>query len=58
MTNDPASGVFGKFDPARMKQIVDSFWPIFAQEGTVTGPPPDPSTLYTNDFIDNAIKMG
>jgi hypothetical protein len=58
VTNDPASGVFGKFDPARMKQITDSFWPIFAQEGTVTGPPPDPATLYTNDFIDNSIKMG
>jgi hypothetical protein len=58
VTNDPASGVFGKFDPARMKQIVDSFWPIFAKEGTVTGSAPDPATLYTNDFIDNAIKMG
>ena len=58
VTNDPASGVFGKFDPARMTQIVDSFWPIFAAEGTVTGTPPDPATLYTNDFIDDTIKMG
>jgi hypothetical protein len=58
VTDDPASGVFGKFDPARMKQIVDTFFPIFAQEGSVTGAAPDPSTLYTNDFIDNSIKMG
>ena len=58
VTNDPASGVFGKFDPARMKQIVDTFWPIFAKDGTVSGAAPDPSTLYTNDFIDNSIKMG
>jgi hypothetical protein len=58
VANDPASGVFGKFDPARMKQIVDTFFPIFAKEGTVTGAAPDPSTLYTNDFIDNSIKMG
>ena len=57
VTNDPASGVFGKFDPARMAQVVSTFWPIFAQEGTVTGPAPDPTTLYTNDFIDDTIKM-
>jgi hypothetical protein len=57
VANDPASGVFGKFDPARMKEVVDTFWPIFAQEGTVTGAAPDPATLYTNDFIDNTVKM-
>src|SRR3954453_20328946 len=57
VTDDPASGVFGKFDPARMKQIVDTFYPIFAQEGSVTGPPPAPPTLYTNDVIDKSIKM-
>jgi hypothetical protein len=58
VTNDPASGVFGKFDPARMQQIVSTFWPIFESQGTVSGPAPDPSTIYTNDFIDDSIKMG
>lgn len=54
--NDPASGVFGQFDPARMKQIVDTFGPILQQQGAITASP-DPSTLYTNDFIDPKIKM-
>jgi hypothetical protein len=56
--NDPASGVFGQFDPARVQKVVDTFWPIFAKDGTVTGPAPDPTTLYTNEFIDPSIKMG
>jgi hypothetical protein len=55
--NDPASGVFGQFDPARMKQIVDTFGPILQKAGTITAIP-DPSTLFTNDFIDPKIKMG
>ena len=25
---------------------------------SVTSPIPDPSTLYTNDFIDPSVKMG
>jgi len=57
VTDDPASGVFGQFDPARMKQIVDTFGPILQKAGTIQAIP-DPSTLYTNDFIDKNIKMG
>jgi hypothetical protein len=57
VTNDPASGVFGQFDPARMKQIVDTFGPILQKAGTIQAIP-DPNTLFTNDFIDKNIKMG
>ncbi|GAA1263877.1 nitrate ABC transporter substrate-binding protein [Pseudonocardia aurantiaca] len=55
--NDPASGVFGQFDPARMQQIVSTFGPILQSQGTITAVP-DPASLYTNEFIDPDIKMG
>jgi hypothetical protein len=58
VTNDPASGVFGRFDPARMTQIVDTFGPILQREGTLTGALPAPESLYTNEFIDPTITMG
>ena len=57
VTNDPASGVFGKFDPARMQQIVGTFGPILKSKGTISAVP-DPASLYTNEFIDPNIKMG
>jgi hypothetical protein len=55
--NDPASGVFGQFDPARMQEIVSTFGPILQSQGTITTVP-DPASLYTNEFIDPTIKMG
>jgi hypothetical protein len=55
--NDPASGVFGQFDPARMQKIVDTFGPILQKAGTIQSIPA-PGDLYTNDFIDKNIKMG
>jgi hypothetical protein len=55
--NDPASGVFGQFDPARMQEIVSTFGPILQSQGTIATVP-DPATLYTNEFIDPTIKMG
>ncbi len=54
--NDPASGVFGQFDPGRMQEIVSTFGPILQSQGTITTVP-DPSSLYTNEFIDPSIKM-
>jgi hypothetical protein len=54
--NDPASGVFGQLDPARMQQIVGTFGPILQSQGTITTVP-DPSSLYSNEFIDPSIKM-
>jgi hypothetical protein len=57
VTNDPASGVFGQFDPARMQTIVDTFGPILQQQGVIQAVPA-PTDLYTNDFIDPTIKMG
>jgi hypothetical protein len=57
VTNDPASGVFGQFDPARMQQIVATFGPILQSQGVITSIP-DPASLYTNEFIDPSIRMG
>jgi hypothetical protein len=57
VTNDPASGVFGQFDPARMQEIVSTFGPIQQAQGTITQLPA-PDTLYTNEFIDPSIRMG
>jgi hypothetical protein len=54
--NDPASGVFGQFDPARMQEIVSTFGPILQSQGTITSVP-DAASMYTNDFIDPSIKM-
>jgi hypothetical protein len=54
--NDPASGVFGQLDPARMQQIVGTFGPILQSQGTITTVP-DPASLFTNEFIDTSIKM-
>jgi hypothetical protein len=57
VTDDPASGVFGQFDPARMEQIVSTFGPILQSQGGITQVP-DPASLYTNEFIDPDIRMG
>jgi hypothetical protein len=57
VTNDPASGVFGQFDPARMQQIVSTFGRLLQSQGTITEIPA-PESLYTNEFIDPSIRMG
>jgi hypothetical protein len=57
VTNDPASGVFGQFDPARMEQIVSTFGPLMQAQGTITEIPAT-EALYTNEFIDPSIRMG
>jgi len=56
VVNDPASGVFGQFDPARMQEIVSTFGPILQSQGTITSVP-DAESLYTNEFIDPNIRM-
>jgi hypothetical protein len=57
VTNDPASGVFGQFDPARMQQIVATFGGLLQAQGSIVEIP-DPASLYTNEFIDPSIRMG
>ncbi|WP_345610662.1 ABC transporter substrate-binding protein [Pseudonocardia adelaidensis] len=56
VTDDPASGVFGRFDPARMEQIVTTFGPLMQAQGAAEIPAAD--SLYTNEFIDESIRMG
>jgi hypothetical protein len=57
VANDPASGVFGQFDPARMQQIVSTFGPILQSQGSIPEIPTAES-LYTNEFIDPDIRTG
>lgn len=58
ITDDPASGVFGKLDPERMQAIVDTFAPVLKDAGTIKSADVDPTTLYTNEFIDDSISIG
>lgn len=57
VTNDPASGVFGKFDPKRVADTVARFVPLLTAAGTLTGTPPAAESLYTNKFISDSIKL-
>ena len=57
--DDPASGVFGRLDPERMTEIVDTFVPVLQSAGSL---PADAQVsaerLYTNEFIDPSISSG
>lgn len=55
--NDPSSGVFGRFDPARMQETMARFVPILTAAGTLSGPVPTATSMYTNEFIDKNITM-
>jgi hypothetical protein len=55
--NDPASGVFGQFDPARVQDTVARFGPLLQAAGTLTGPVPAADSLYTNQFIDQKVTL-
>ncbi|MBN9175792.1 MAG: hypothetical protein J0I43_00260 [Microbacterium sp.] len=60
VVNDEASGVFGQFDPKRVASIVSDFTPFLVTAGSITQAAAtaiDPSSLYTNQFIDTSIKM-
>ncbi|MFI6423675.1 hypothetical protein [Promicromonospora sp. NPDC050880] len=58
VTDDPASGVFGRIDPDRMAEIVDTFGPILVDAGQIDSADIDPESLYTNEFTDDSISMG
>lgn len=58
--NDPASGTFGAFDPARVDSIVKDFMPFLVDSGSISqadADKVDPSALYTNEFLDSSIAM-
>ncbi|WP_292836159.1 hypothetical protein [Microbacterium sp.] len=58
--NDPASGVFGQFDPERMQSILDDFVPFLIESGSLTQTDADAidiDSLYTNEFVDTSISM-
>ncbi|WP_460774636.1 substrate-binding domain-containing protein [Microbacterium sp. GXF7504] len=61
VVDDPASGVFGQFDPARMQSIVDDFVPFLVESGSLSesdAADVDVDALYTNEFIDPSISIG
>ncbi|PZU40366.1 MAG: hypothetical protein DI573_04395 [Microbacterium sp.] len=58
--NDPASGVFGQFDPERMQSILDDFVPFLIDSGSITQSDADAieiDSLYTNELLDTSISM-
>ncbi|SJM59065.1 hypothetical protein; putative signal peptide [Actinomycetales bacterium JB111] len=55
--DDPASGTFGAFDPARMQEISETFVPILSAEGAIDLDELDPTEVYTNEFVDPDISM-
>jgi hypothetical protein len=55
--DDPASGAFGAFDPARMQEISETFVPILSADGAIDIDELDPEELYTNEFVDPDISM-
>ncbi|MBZ4487003.1 hypothetical protein LQ938_03740 [Microbacterium sp. cx-55] len=59
--DDPATGVFGAFDPDRMQSILDDFVPFLVESGSISSSDADAidvDSLYTNDFLDTSISMG
>lgn len=61
VVDDEASGVFGQFDPSRIESIVKDFTPFLVDAGSISqgdADAIDPTSLYTNEFIDTSISMG
>ncbi|MFT4228726.1 MAG: hypothetical protein QM602_00385 [Microbacterium sp.] len=59
--DDEASGVFGQFDPDRVASIVTDFTPFLVTAGNISQEAADaidPTSLYTNEFIDTSISRG
>ncbi|MFT4052141.1 MAG: hypothetical protein QM677_07835 [Microbacterium sp.] len=59
--DDPASGVFGQFDPDRIDEILSDFVPFLVEAGSISqeaADAVDPDSLYTNEFLDTSITIG
>lgn len=58
VSDDPASGVFGQIDGARVAETVATFVPVLQETGSLAADAVvDPEDLYTNEFIDPSITM-
>ena len=52
-----ADGVYGSFDPARMQSVLGEFAQAFSARGKPPRAGLQPSDLFTNQFLDPAIKL-
>jgi hypothetical protein len=57
VANDPASGVLGQFDEARVQKLIDIAVPIYKAQGATPKDGVKPSDIVTNEFIDPSIKL-
>jgi len=55
--NDPASGVLGQFDEARVQDLIDKAVPIYKAQGATPKEGLTPADIVTNQFIDPSIKL-
>ncbi len=55
--NDPASGVIGQFDDARVTDLIAKAIPVYKAQGATPKDGLVPADIVTNDFIDPSIKL-
>ena len=55
--NDPASGVIGQFDEARVADLIEKAIPVYEAQGATPKEGLVPSDIVTNEFIDPSIKL-
>jgi hypothetical protein len=52
-----ADGVYGSFDSARVKTLIDDVVPVFSSRGKPAKEGLAPADLFTNEFLDKSIKL-
>ncbi|MEN9645462.1 MAG: hypothetical protein RL238_2131 [Actinomycetota bacterium] len=55
--NDPASGVIGQFDEARVADLIEKAIPVYEAQGATPKAGLVPADIVTNQFIDPSIKL-
>lgn len=55
--NDPASGVVGQFDEARVQGLIDVAVPVYKEQGASPKDGVTPADIVTNQFIDPSISL-
>jgi hypothetical protein len=50
-------GVFGSYDTARVQTLITDYGPVFAAKGKAPKPGLKPADIFTNEFLDKAIKL-
>ena len=50
-------GVYGSYDTARVQSLITDFSPVFAAAGKTPKPNLQASDIFTNEFLDKAVKL-